>query len=398
MDLKGLFTNVARTLEEWRFPGGLDTVMPLGDFDVVSGTVLVSTQVHKSCKKCSDSMPIAICNACGKNSGNSVKINSGLGNGNFGLWGLGQRQQMPENPFYTYLPFDECLDPRNEQIFKNLWQTPYVPIVVAKFDADSFYRNHPWIFVGDKDFGIDGERFFSGARIPLGMTMDSLAPNADASMYVIAWVGYLHDPSAHFFMNQANLPGGYSISNPSEQSGELGIVACHMVPEELLAEFLPLYNAAKPQLSAFADLATSPREFALVGGAYVAGPNSSKMLSQMTTKDSRPEVADVNKQLWSEHPRLWFVGESWQYQLESNASAERLIDSWFETARRVGGAGDLIARADSLRLRGQVAASQAAVKRIEKEYVSSMDDQNRMMIRAMAATPAGHPIGMWSFN
>jgi len=400
MDLKSVFESASKTLHEWKFPGSFGSAWPLGKFDVISGIVQISTQVHKACNKCSGTMPIPICNACGKNSGNSVKINSGLGNGDFILWGIGDSKDMPHYPSFAFIPFDECLDPGNAQFGKNFWETRCVPVVVAKFDADSCYRKYPSVFVGDQGLGLEGERFFAGSRIPLGWTKDSLAEDADASMYVIAWIGYLHNPVEHFLINQSNQPGSTLESYSIDQSGELGVVACHIVPEEILAEFLPLYDAAKPQLSALTELATSPRQFALVDGAYVAGPNSSELLSKMTTKDSRTEVAEWNKETWGNiDPNSWYIGDSWKAQLDSLDLGDKFIDALFETAGgQEGGSGYIIARADSLRLRGQMAACQKIINRLEAEYASYLNDQNRQMIRAMNLTPAGHPLGSWSFN
>jgi hypothetical protein len=398
--LSNNFGAISKPMYQWGQFFGAELVAPLGNFNSPSGTVLISTFIPKTCHKCEDAMPLSICNACGKNPNNSVKVNAGLGSGNYQLWGFGDSENSPEYPHFFHIPFDKCLEPDNKNFGKNFAETSAIPVIVAKFDADSFYRNYPTVFVGDKSIALDGLNFVSSSKVALGMTREGVRPDQEANIYVIAWIGYLHDPSTHFFMDKDNIAEGYSMPESYGKSdGELGVIACSVVPEELLVDFMPIYNANESRISDYRNLATGVREFALLNGAYIGGPEVTMLISNSGVTDSRKELADYNEKTWMNHGQhFWFIGTSWRRQLESLEFGSAYVKITFQVAQQAGGPSDAIAVADSLRLRGQVTACQAILDRVESDYKGSLTEQNQMMIKAMKLTPAGHMIGSWSLK
>ena len=400
IDLSNSFGAISKPMHQWGQHFGGEVIFPFGSFNSPSGTVLISTFIPKMCRKCEDSMPLSICNACGKNSNNSVKVNAGLGSGDYQLWGGGSSGNLPEYPHYLHIPFDECLEPENKNFEKNFALTSAIPVIVAKFDADSFYRNYPTIFVGDKNIGLDGANFFSSSKVGLGMTFGGVDPDQEASIYVIAWIGYLHDPSTHFFMDTDNIPEGYSLPESSGKSdGELGVIACSVVPEELLVDFMPIYNASESRISEYRNLATGVREFALLHGAYIGGTEVPMLISNSGITDSRKELADHNEEIWTNHGQdFGYIGASWGRQLQSLELGSAYLKIISQAAQQAGDPLVAITVADSLRLRGQVTACQAIIDRVESDYKGSLTEQNQMMIKAMKLTPAGHMIGSWSLK
>ena len=106
IDLSNNFGAISKPMHQWRPLFGAEVVSPFGYFNAPSGTVLISTFIPKICHKCEDAMPLSICNACGKNPNNSVKVNAGLGSGDYQLWGFGDSGNLPQNPSFLQISFD----------------------------------------------------------------------------------------------------------------------------------------------------------------------------------------------------------------------------------------------------------------------------------------------------
>lgn len=396
MEHSEIFNQLAQPMLQWDFPIS-SQFAPLGAFEITTGELIVSSQFPKACRKCSEKMPQSICNACGKNPSNAIKINSGLGNGIFELYALGDENSFPERPHSLMIAFDQCVNFSSESFANSFPTTKVLPVVVGTFDIDSFYRNYPSVFVGDRNIAIDGASFSTNSWVPLGFTTDILPPDSKALIYVIAWIGYLHDPSVHFLFN-AKVSEVYKHDTGNNMDGQLGVIACNIVPEELLQGFIEKYKKNKHELEQFTSLATNKREFALAGGVYLKGSDTADLLAKLSSTDSRGELAELNQEYWKSWPKHWFVGHSWKNQLEYQELGSKLIELTLDSAKKVGGPSDLIAMADSLRLRGQMKAWAEMVKGIESQYANKLSDQDKMMIEAMKLTPAGHPIGSWSFN